>query len=546
MKLWIVTKKIMKQPIYLLLLGLLIIGCSPVEEQQPIYDLVIYGTTPAGISAAIQAGKMGRSALLISPNNHLGGTTTGGLTWTDYGREETIGGLADEYYVRIKKYYDDPANWIYENRDSSPVYDADARYMRSFEPKVAMQVFKEMLAENDVEMMMNHPVKGVEKQGNAIRSITVGSGQVFNGRVFIDATYEGDLMALAGVRYHVGRESEDQYGEDLAGVLGEVENYRQPKKYFGKEVNPYDEEGNLLPGIQDVEMGEPGTADSKIQAYNFRMCLSRHPDNRIPVTEPEGYDPWTYELLARYIAVNPPTRLRDLIKVSPVPNLKTDINDGCPFSTDYIGANWNYPEGDSASRAAIFEDHTRFTKGLIYFIGHDPRVPEKVRNEMLQYGYARDEFVTTGNWNPQLYIRETRRMIGEYVMTQHDCQRDTSKERPVGMGSYGVDSHHIQRLVVDGEVINEGNFLAKHHPYQIPYECLLPKKEECSNLLVPVCLSSSHIAFGSLRMEPVYMILGQSAAMAASLAVDRDIAVQEVDYADLRPLLVAAGQVLGD
>lgn len=518
--------------------------CSDQAEKIKTYDLVVYGSTPAGITAAIQAMRMGKTAVLISPNEHLGGATTGGLTWTDYGREETIGGLADEFYTRIKAHYDDPAAWKYENRDPSVVYDPDARYIRSFEPHVALRVFRKMLTENGVEVVFDHAIQSVEKQGNTIQSISTRPGRTFAGKMFIDASYEGDLMALAGVRYHVGRESEEKYGEDLAGVLGEQENYRQPKKYFGKEVDPYDEEGNPLPGIQNVALGEPGSADGKIQAYNFRMCLSRHPDNRIPITEPESYDPRTYELLARYIAAHPPDQLSDLLKVSPVPNLKTDINDGCPFSTDYIGANWDYPEGDSATRAAIITDHTRFTKGLIYFIGHDERVPEKVRNEMLQYGYARDEFVENDHWNPQLYIRETRRMIGEYVMTQGDCQQDTIKETSVGIGSFGVDSHHIQRLIVNGEVMNEGNFLAPHHPYEIPYESLLPKRKEGRNLLVPVCLSSSHIAFGSIRMEPIYMILGQSAATAAILSLDKNADLHDLSYGQLSAELQANGQKL--
>lgn len=534
----------MRSSLFLLLSGLLLCSCSTGEKESLVYDLVVYGSTPAGISAAIQAKRMEKSVVLISPNEHLGGATTGGLTWTDYGREETIGGLADEFYTRIKAHYDDPGSWKYEDRDQSPVYDPEARYIRSFEPHVAMHFFQEMLEEVGVEVIFNEPLRRVEKEGAKISSIATSSGKIFSGRMFTDATYEGDLMTMAGVSYHVGRESEAQYGEDLAGVLGEKENYRQPKKYFGKEVDPYDDEGNLLPGIQDVEMGEPGEGDDKIQAYNFRMCLSRHPDNRIPITEPEGYDPWTYELLARYIAVNPPATLSDLIKVSPAPNLKTDINDGCPFSTDYIGANWDYPEGDSATRAAITKDHIRFTKGLIYFIGHDDRVPEEVRKEMLEYGYPKDEYVDNGHWTPQLYIREARRMIGEYVMTQQDCQQDTLKETSAGIGSFGVDSHHLQRLVVNGEVMNEGNFLAEHHPYEIPYESLLPKREDCSNLLVPVCLSASHIAFGSIRMEPVYMILGQSAATAAMLALEEGTTLHELSYDKLKTELLNNGQKL--
>ena len=504
-----------------------VFSCQTTEPNQ-VFDVVIYGSTPAAITAAVQTKKMGHTSVLVSPDNHLGGTTTGGLTWTDYGRSETIGGLVDEFYARIKEHYDNEDAWKFESRDDYPNYNKKARNIRRFEPSLALMFFEKMLEESNVDVVFNQPIASVVKEGSSLQIMNSTTGKKYRGRISIDPIYEGDLMAKAGVRYHVGRESEAQYGEDLAGVLGENENYPQPKKYFGKSVNPYDEEGRLLPGIQPEELDEAGSADGKIQTYNFRMCLSRHRDNQIPVTRPSGYDPWNYELLARYLKVHPPKQLSDLFKVSPVPNLKTDINDGSPFSTDYIGANWDYPEGDSATRARIFNDHTRFTQGLIYFIGHDERVPAAVRAEIQQYCYAKDEFLNSNHWNPQLYVRETRRLVGEYIMTQHDCQRDTIKVRSVGLGSYGVDSHHIQRLVVNGDVINEGNFLAEHHSYEIPYACLLPKKEECDNLFVPVWLSSSHIAFGSLRMEPVYMIWAQSVAIAAAIALADNIKLHEV------------------
>lgn len=515
----------------LITLTIFLLGCkSEKNNLSSEYDLIIYGSTPAGISAAIQSKRMGKTVLLISQTNHIGGTTTGGLTWTDYGEESTIGGLADEFYVRIKQWYDKPENWVYENQDSSSLYSKAARYMPSFEPKVALKIFEDFLKEHRIEVIRSEQVTIVDKENSTVRAITTNAGHTYRGKMFIDATYEGDLMALAGISFHLGRESEEVYGEDLAGVLGEEERFTQPKKFFGKEISPYDENGNLLFGIYDGEMGIPGAGDNKIQAYNYRMCLSKHPDNRLPINRPSNYDSSRYELLARYIAVKPPEKLRDLIKVSEVPNLKTDINDGCPFSTDYIGANWEYPEGDSLTREAIIQDHIDYTKGLIYFIGNDTRVPEKVRTEMQEYGYPKDEYPQNNNWTPQIYVRESRRMIGEYVMRQQDCIEDTIKKHSVGLGSYGVDSHHIQRIVVNGEIINEGNFLAKHHPYEIPYESLIPKQEECTNLLVPVCLSSSHIAFGSLRMEPVYMILGQSAAIAAILSLEEGVTLQKIDY----------------
>jgi len=515
------------------------------------HDLIVYGGTSGGIIAAIQAARMNKKVLLLEPSNHLGGMTTGGLVWTDYGIEETVGGLAADFYDRIKAHYQQDQAWKNDNPQREFIMNEQSRFIRSFEPSVADSIFRVMLKEENVELHMNAPLArpgGVVKEGTEIKSINLEPGTTYQGKTFIDATYEGDLMAEAGVSYHVGREPKNQYNESFAGVLGDDIGIRQPKKFFGKKVNPYDDEGNLLPGIQNVPMGEPGAGDDKIQAYNVRLCLTSDTENKIPVSKPASYDPWTYELLARWIAAvdnKEALTLDNFLKVSPVPNRKTDINDKNPFSTDYIGANWDYPEGSYASRKQIFEDHFEFTKGLIYFLGNDPRVPSQVRKEMLQYGYPKDEYVDNGNITPQIYIREARRMIGEYVMIQQDCRENTIKAHSIGIGSYGVDSHHIQRIVIEGdEVINEGNFLADHFPYEIPYESILPKKSECTNLLVPVCISSSHIAFGSLRMEPVYMILGQSAATIAALALETETPLHQLDYQEIRNRLEQNGQKL--
>ncbi len=526
-------------------------SCQPSESGKHTttsYDLVVYGGTSGGIIAAIQAARMNHTVLLIEPSSHLGGMTTGGLVWTDYGIEETIGGLAADFYSRIRDHYSKESAWKVDDPFRESIMSRSEQFMKSFEPHVADSVFRSILKEAAIEVLMGERLlsdEGVIREGNRIKAIRLESGSIYSGNMFIDATYEGDLMAQAGVSYHVGREPKSQYHESLAGVLGEEVGYRQPKKYFGKEVNPYDDNGNLLFGIQEVAMGEPGAGDDKVQAYNIRLCLTTDKNNRIPMEEPDNYDPARYELLARYMATKDSLVLQDLIKISPVPNQKTDINDGCPFSTDYIGANWDYPEGNYQTREEIIRDHYVFTQGLLYFIGHDSRIPESVRQEMLRYGYPKDEFVQNKHITPQVYIREARRMIGEYVMTQQDCQEDTIKETSIGIGSYGVDSHHIQRIVTkEGEVINEGNFLAHHHPYEIPLESILPKQEECENLLVPVCVSSSHIAFGSIRMEPVFMILGQSAATAAVQAIEDGVAVQEVKYKKLQQQLLKDQQQL--
>ncbi|QNN24934.1 FAD-dependent oxidoreductase [Planctomycetales bacterium ZRK34] len=515
--------------------------------QAASYDVVIYAGTPGGIAAAIQTARMGRSVVLIEPGKHLGGLSSGGLGHTDKGKAETIGGISREFYQRVGKHYGRKIAW-------------------QFEPHVAEQTFNDMIAEAGpgkitivLGQRLDRSGKGLRMANGRITAMVTESGDVYEGRVFIDASYEGDLMAEAGVTYHVGRESRDEYGEPLAGVLEPGKGkYRQPKVFFGEGVDPYvkpgDPSSGLLAGIQDVPLGEIGSGDKKIQAYNFRICLTTDPANRIDLTEPKNYDPARYELLARFIAAQPAVRLTKngkgwrLLTITPMPNHKTDINDGCPFSTDYIGANWDYPEGDYATRQRIFDDHVDFTKGLLWFLASDPRVPEHVRTEMKRYGYPRDEYVDSDHFSTQMYIREARRMIGPYVMIQSDCDgsvKQRSKPDPVGIGSYGVDSHHIQRVVYNGQVVNEGNFLAHHSPYQIPYRSIIPKKDQCTNLLVPVCVSSSHIAFGSIRMEPVYMILGQSAGTAAVMAIEAgDAALQDVPYPALRKRLEANGQVL--
>jgi hypothetical protein len=421
-----------------------------------------------------------------------------------------------------------------------------------------------MLSEAGIEVITGQRLdlkSGVKKNGNVIRSVTFESGKTLSAKIFIDASYEGDLMALAKVSYHVGRESADTYNESLAGVLAEDSTVRQPKRYFNKldkhmmgadtrgysRVEPYDQQGNLLYGIQDVPLEAPGTGDDKVQAYNVRIVLTSNPENKIPFTRPDDYDSTKYELLIRYVNAHKFDHIRQVLwKIDPVPNQKTDINDGCPFSTDYIGANWDYPEADYTRRKEILDAHHSFTKGLIYFIGHDPRMPLSIRSEMLRYGYPGDEYTDNNHWTPQVYIRETRRMIGEYIMTQKDIEKNTTKEHSIGMGSYALDSHHIQRVVTpEGELINEGNFTIRiNGPYEIPYESIIPIEKECANLLVPVCVSSSHVAFGSIRMEPVYMVLGQTAGTAASLALELDNNVHRVEYKNLRSQLLEDAQTL--
>lgn len=550
-----------------LLFTLFLISCliSCTEDQNGYdADILVYGATSGGITAAIQGARMGKKILLIEPSKHVGGTTTGGLVWTDYGQEGVVGGLAGEFYRRVTEHYRSDAAWKVNDPFRDRLLNARLKYIKSFEPRIADSVFRRMLSEAGIEVITGQRLdlnKGVKKENNVIKAVTFESGRTVSAKIFIDASYEGDLMALAGVSYHVGRESAETYQESLAGVLAEDSTVNQPKRYFNKldkymmgssargysRVDPYDDAGNLLYGIQDVPLEAPGTGDSKVQAYNVRIVLTTDPANRIPITRPADYDSTKYELLIRYVNAHKLDHIRQVLwKIDPVPNQKTDINDGCPYSTDYIGANWDYPEADYARREEILDAHHSFTKGLIYFIGNDPRMPESIRREMLRYGYPRDEYTNNGHWTPQVYIRETRRMLGKYIMTQKDIEINTTKEHSIGMGSYALDSHHIQRVVTpEGELINEGNFTIKiDGPYEIPYESIVPKEKECANLLVPVCVSSSHVAFGSIRMEPVYMVLGQTAGTAASLAIDLGNNVHAVPYETLRDQLIKDGQTL--
>ena len=408
----------------ILSVALFSLSCSNNKKE---YDIVIYGGTSAGVIAAIQAARMGAKAVLIEPGAHLGGLTSGGLGQTDIGHAETIGGLAREFYRTVGTFYGDSIAW-------------------KFEPHVAEKAFQQLIDEagpGSIDLVFGERIKldttnGLLKKGKWIETIVMESGRHFGGKSFVDATYEGDLMAMAGVSYRIGRESRREYGESLAGVLDPGKGkFRQPKQFFPKEVSPYrvpkEPSSGLLPGIQDTVLAPPGSGDRKTQAYNFRVCLTSNPDNRIPIEKPEGYDPLRYELLARLIQAWPDIELdwhgnnHGIFMVRPMPNDKTDINDGCPASTDYIGENWEYPEGDYQTREQIINDLESYTKGLLWFVQNDPRVPAEIREEFGKYGYPMDEYQDNGHFSHQAYIRESRRMVGEYVMTQKDCRQERGK-----------------------------------------------------------------------------------------------------------------------
>lgn len=543
--------KILNKLLFLLAVTAFLANCagSNTEESNQIYeaDIIVYGGTAAAVTAAVQARRMGKSVVVVSPDKHLGGLSAGGLGFTDTGNKMVIGGLSREFYHRLYRHYDKPESWEWQQRSEygnkgqgTPAIDGTNRTMWIFEPHAAEGVFEDLVKEHKIKILRDEWLdrnNGVVLDDGRIVSFRTLSGKTFKGKMFMDATYEGDLMAGAGVSYHVGREGTKVYGEEWNGIQTGVLHHRH---WFQKDIDPYvvpgDSSSGLLPRISKEAPGKKGDGDHRIQAYCFRMCLSNHPANRVAFARPEGYDSTQYELLARVYEAGWDETFD---KFDEIPNRKTDTNNHGPFSTDNIGMNYDYPEASYERRREIIQEHEHYQKGLMYFLSNDPRVPADVRKSMNGWGLAKDEFKDNGNWPHQIYVREARRMIGEHVMTEHEVLSKREVSDPVGMGSYAVDSHNVQRYVKpDGFVQNEGDIgVSTPKPYSISYRSLVPKKEECKNLLVPVCLSSSHIAYGSIRMEPVFMILGQSAATAASLAIDENISVQEVQYDKLRKQL---------
>jgi hypothetical protein len=512
---------------FLVMWGLMfssLVGCAPGPALE--FDVVIFGGTSGGVAAAVQAARMGKTAAIIEPSRHLGGLSSGGLGKTDTGRTTAIGGIAREFYERLGRHYGKTVEW-------------------QFEPHVAEETFNAMTRESGTAVYLGDHLKGLNKQGGRIVEIRTAKKEVFRAKMFIDASYEGDLMAAAGVSYTMGRESNATYDETLNGV-----HYSQRHHQFDVAVDPYVVEGDptsgLLPGVHGDDPGQEGQGDHRVQAYCLRMCMTKDKENQIPFGKPPGYDPQRYELLARYLRnAEAAGKVVKILAPGPVQGGKTDTNNNGGFSTDNIGMNYDYPEANPARRAEIFQEHLTYQQGLMWFLCHDPRVPKRYREDVSQWGLCKDEFQETGGWPHQLYIREARRMVSDVVMTQHHCQWRAKAEHPVGLASYGMDSHNVQRFVKDGRALNEGDVqVGVQGPFPIAYEAIVPSAGECSNLFVPVCLSSSHIAYGSIRMEPVFMVLGQSAATAACQAIDQGVPVQEIDMAGLHRRLLADQQVL--
>ncbi len=504
-------------------------------------DVCIYGATSAGVIAGVEALKRGKSVVVLQPGKFAGGLTSGGLGWTDHGRKHVIGGLSREFYRRTGKYYGKDEEFL-------------------FEPSVATKVYDDLIRESGLKIHFAQYLEAVQKVGKQIAEIRLTSGLRVAARVFIDATYEGDLLAKAGVTYTVGREGNSVYNETLNGIQ------MKPMHQFSHRVDPYMKEGDassgLLPGIVNEDLSlRQGQGDKRVQAYNFRVCMTDDPALKIDWAKPRNFDANLYVLAGRWMRgekdnYNDQLRGDSTLpaKFDIFPNLtkgghhKTDTNNHGPVSSDFIGANYAWPDGSYETREQIFQAHVNYQQGLYWYLANSPDVPERYRKAYSRWGLPSDEFKATGNWSHQLYVREARRLVGAAVITEHTCRGVERAEDSVGMGSYGMDSHNCSRFVtIDAEgarVLNEGDVQVPAAAYPIPYRAITPRPADCTNLLVPVCLSSSHIAYGSARMEPVFMVLGQSAAIAACQAIDAGLTVQEVPYPKLREALLGAGQIL--
>eukprot|EP01089_Gocevia_fonbrunei_P004263 TRINITY_DN14289_c0_g1_i1.p1 TRINITY_DN14289_c0_g1~~TRINITY_DN14289_c0_g1_i1.p1 ORF type:complete len:530 (-),score=111.80 TRINITY_DN14289_c0_g1_i1:73-1662(-) len=498
------------------------------------FDVVIYGATPSGILAAVASAREGLSVLLFEPLNHLGGMVSGGLGNTDIGNPTVIGGTTLKFFELIGQQYD----------KSGPVW--------HFEPHVASKVFNDLITQQGtlITVALNTTLISLHKEGTRITSLQVSqNSQVSSteievtGSVFIDASYAGDLLYLSGVSYAWGRESTQEYSETLAGRLSVPTAYGDHQ--FSVAVDPHDAPGKLSPLVYGGDPGQIGAADKKVQSYNFRLCFSSDPNNQVPFPKPQNYDPTYWNLLKRYIQIHGGS-IDDYLIFGGLPNKKFDINNKGPISTDVIGKSWDYPLANATHRQAIWQEHIDYTQSFLYFLAHDSSVPSKIRDELNKYGLCADEFTSNNNWPPQLYIRESLRMKGKYIFTQKDRERDLRKNDTIGMGSYNVDTHNAQRIPQGSGTVTEGDVEMKYFEnFEMPYSIMLPKETECENMLVSVCLSASHIGYGPLRLEPQYMILGESAGLAAAMAVKENAGkVANVKIIDLQKKLLSLNQIL--
>jgi len=500
--------------------GLHYFNPAPHSSEEVTVDVCVYGGVSGGVIAAIEASRRGLNVILLEQSAHLGGMTTGGLGMTDIGNKAAIGGMAREFYQRVGAKYGRDIEWC-------------------FEPHVAEAVFEEWLQETSVRVLRRQFVESVDMHQSAIRSLRTVSGLVVHAKIFIDCSYEGDLLAHAGVSFHVGREDNSVYGETLNGAQ------IREKHQFEGLVDPYVVPGSpasgLLPGIESSSFTQ-GEGDSRVQAYNFRMCLTQREDIRVPFPKPENYRPEWYILLKRHLNTGWNEAFQ---KFDPICNGKTDTNNHGAVSTDYIGQNFAYPMASYLDREKIFQAHVNYQQGIMWCLANDPEIPAAIHEPMSTWGLCADEFIDCGHWSQALYIREARRMVSDYVMTEAHCCHRIEAPESVGLAAYGMDSHNCRRVVIDGHVMNEGDVqVGVTKPYPLPYRSIVPRRNECTNLFVTFCLSASHIAFGSIRMEPVFMVLSQSAAIAAAIAIEGKLPVQDVPYEVLRPELLARQQIL--
>ncbi|WP_026210428.1 FAD-dependent oxidoreductase [Flexithrix dorotheae] len=502
---------------------------SSCQQKEYDYDLIVYGGTSSGVIAAYTGSMEGLKVLLVEPGKHLGGLSASGLGETDIGNKYTVTGLSRDFYRRLGKHYGSFEAW-------------------RFEPHVAEKVFNDFIKEAKVELLYDHRLNDLQKEGTEIITISLENSlnpesalKTFSARVFIDASYEGDLMAKAGVSYHIGREGNAKYGEQLNGVVELVKTNQIPDG-----IDPYiisgDSTSGLIWGVSDERMGNTGVADKKLQAYNYRLCLTTDTTNMIPFSKPNNYDPEKYELLRRIIKKREEAKwvqriFQLYLRVMPIPNQKTDINNKGGFSTDMIGENWDYPEASYERRKEIEQEHRAYIEGLLYFLANDPEIPQHIKGQMREHGWPKDEFQDNGGFPHQIYVREARRMVGDFVMTEDHVRGKKPIEDTIAMGAYNLDSHHSGRYVVNGMVKNEGEFQVSVNPYPISFKTLVPKANECSNLLVSACISSSHVAYGSIRMEPVFMMLGQAGGVAAIEMVTKGKSAQELEGNDIERII---------
>lgn len=567
----------MRYTIPILTLSSLLLASTGFGAEPEKYDLVIYGGSSAAVAAAVQAKKMGRTVVVIEPTDRVGGLTTGGLGQTDIGNKQVIGGISRDFYRAVRTWYNKPDAWKWEKKPEKGAFkgtgqsttSAEEDTLWTFEPSTALSIYQSWIKQHDIKVVFGEQLnrkgeaksknngtgywvaapgttaEGVVKDGNKITQIVMESGRRFEGKFFMDATYEGDLMASSGVSYTVGREGFDVYQETLNGIQTKQAKHHQLADGVDPYVKPGDPSSGLVMWVDTSEPQKEGASDHRMQAYCFRMCLTDVKENQIPFHKPDGYKEEWFELLFRHFENGGGAGRFPWIN-SLMPNRKTDTNNRDGFSTDFIGQNYEWPEGSYDKRKEIRSKHLLYQQGVMWALANHPRIPERVRAEVSKWGMTKDEFTDGNGWQQQIYVREGRRMISDLVMLQQHCQQERPVEDSVGMGAYTMDSHHIRRHIDEkGQVKNEGDVqVGGFPPYPISYRSIVPREQECSNLVVPIALSSSHIAFGSIRMEPVFMILGQSGATAVSHALDAGTSLQKIDYAKLRERLLADGQIL--